>query len=46
MWMAVFVLAPVGIFFTYKAMHDSQLFSMERYKRFFSKLFSRGKKEV
>ena len=48
MWMAVFVLAPVGIFFTYKAMHDSQLFNMERYRRFFSKLFGsfRGNRKL
>ena len=37
MWLAVFVLTPVGIFFTYKAMHDSQLFNKDRYTRFFKK---------
>ena len=26
MWLSTFVLIPVGIFFTYKAMHDSQPF--------------------
>jgi len=38
------VLTPVGIFLTYKAMHDSQLFNKEFYnrtitrvKRFFNK---------
>lgn len=35
MWMAVVVLTPVGAFFTYKAMHDSQLFNKEFYYRFF-----------
>jgi lipopolysaccharide export system permease protein len=35
MWMAVAVLIPVGAFFTYKAMHDSQLFNKEFYYRFF-----------
>jgi len=35
MWMAVLVLIPVGTFFTYKAMHDSQLFNKEFYYRFF-----------
>ncbi len=50
MWLAVFVLIPVGIFLTYKAMHDSQLFNKEFYYRFFKKLspiiatFKRGKK--
>jgi lipopolysaccharide export system permease protein len=38
MWMAVFVLIPIGIFLTYKAMHDSQLFSKEFYARFFKKI--------
>lgn len=33
MWLATFVLVPVGIFLTYKAMHDSQLFNKERYQR-------------
>jgi lipopolysaccharide export system permease protein len=36
MWMAVIVLTPVGIFLTYKAMHDSQLFSKEFYYRTFN----------
>jgi lipopolysaccharide export system permease protein len=33
MWLAVLVLTPVGIFLTYKAMHDSQLFNKEFYNR-------------
>jgi lipopolysaccharide export system permease protein len=33
MWLAVICLTPVGIFFTYKAMHDSQLFNKEFYYR-------------
>ncbi|MFN8252004.1 MAG: LptF/LptG family permease [Ferruginibacter sp.] len=37
MWLAIFVLIPVGIFLTYKAMHDSQLFNKEFYYRFFKK---------
>jgi lipopolysaccharide export system permease protein len=43
MWMATMTLIPVGIFLTYKAMHDSHLFNKEYYfragrkiKRFFS----------
>ena len=35
MWMATYVLTPIGIFLTYKAMHDSQLFNMEYYYRAF-----------
>jgi lipopolysaccharide export system permease protein len=34
MWLATFVLVPVGIFLTYKAMRDSQLFNKESYYRF------------
>lgn len=37
-WLSTFVLVPVGIFLTYKAMHDSQLFNQEFYYRFFRKV--------
>lgn len=40
MWLAVIVLTPVGIFLTYKAMHDSQLFNKEFYYRAFKGLRS------
>lgn len=33
MWLATFVLLPIGIFLTYKAMRDSQLFNKEFYNR-------------
>ncbi len=33
MWMATFVLVPVGLFLNYKAMRDSQLFNKDAYKR-------------
>ena len=33
MWMATYVLLPIGIFLTYKALHDSQLFNREFYFR-------------
>ncbi len=39
MWLAVMVLIPIGIFLTYKAMHDSQLFSKEFYHRTFKKIY-------
>jgi len=32
-WMATIVLVPIGIFLTYKAMHDSQLLNKEYYFR-------------
>ncbi|MEI7736767.1 MAG: LptF/LptG family permease [Ferruginibacter sp.] len=38
MWLSIFVLVPIGIFLTYKAMHDSQLFSKEFYTRALRKL--------
>ena len=46
MWLAVLVLTPVGIFLTYKAMHESQLFSKEFYNRAIKnvkKIFSKFK---
>ncbi len=38
MWLAVLILTPLGIFLTYKAMHDSALFNKEFYYRFFKSL--------
>jgi lipopolysaccharide export system permease protein len=37
MWMSTAVLIPIGIFLTYKAMKDSQLFNQEYYYRSFKK---------
>jgi lipopolysaccharide export system permease protein len=34
MWLATFILVPIGLFLTYKAMRDSQLFNKEAYLRF------------
>jgi lipopolysaccharide export system permease protein len=33
MWLAAFILVPIGLFLTYKAMRDSQLFNKEWYFR-------------
>jgi len=38
MWLSSFVLFPIGLFLTIKAMRDSQLFNNEAYFRFFKKL--------
>ena len=47
MWMATYILIPIGIFLTYKALHDSQLFNKEFYHRMYKKLgFSRMKELV
>ncbi len=40
MWLAIIVLTPVGIFFTYKAMNDSQLFNKDLYINFYRKVTS------
>jgi len=37
MWLSTLVLVPIGLFLTYKAMHDSQLFNKEFYFRLFKK---------
>ena len=38
MWLSTFVLIPIGIFLTFKAMRDSQLFNQEFYYRSFKQL--------
>jgi lipopolysaccharide export system permease protein len=48
MWLATFVLVPIGLFLTYKAMRDSQLFNKEAYLRFTKNIrafFRRNRKE-
>jgi lipopolysaccharide export system permease protein len=45
MWMATFVLLPVGIFLTYKAMADSQLLNKEFYYRVLKKFRWGNQKE-
>ena len=39
MWLSSAVLLPIGIFLTYKAAVDSELFRNEAYLRFFNKLY-------
>lgn len=38
MWFSFFILIPIGVFLTYKAMHDSQVFSKDFYNRLLKKL--------
>lgn len=45
MWAAVLILAPMGLFLSYKAANDSVIFDADAYKRFFTRLFKR-KKEI
>jgi lipopolysaccharide export system permease protein len=41
MWMASAFLLPLGLFFTYKATKDSDLFNFSAYSNFFEKIFSK-----
>lgn len=41
MWTAVIVLAPLGVFLTYKAATDSALFDIEQYKTVFKKIWKK-----
>jgi lipopolysaccharide export system permease protein len=43
MWMAIFILSPLGLFLTYKATIDSALFDVDAYKSLFRKIFKRKK---
>ncbi len=44
MWLATFVLVPIGLFLTYKAMRDSQLFNKDKYARLL-RIFRKGRKQ-
>lgn len=45
LWLSTFILAPIGVFLTYKAMHDSNLFNKEFYNRLRRKLLSKIKQK-
>jgi len=45
-WIAIVVVTPIGLFLSYKAATDSQLFDIEAYKRFFNRIFKRRATEV
>ncbi len=45
MWLATFILLPIGFFLVFKAMRDSQLFNQEFYYRFFRRARSFVKRE-
>jgi len=45
-WIAIVVITPIGLFLSYKAATDSQLFDMEVYKRFFNRVFKRKSEEA
>jgi lipopolysaccharide export system permease protein len=46
MWMATFVLLPIGVFLTYKATADSNLFDVTSYLDWFKRVFRSRKKET
>jgi lipopolysaccharide export system permease protein len=48
MWLSTFILIPIGLFLTYKAMRDSQLFNKEFYQRYTRQLrtFLNRKKSI
>lgn len=39
MWLSTFILAPLGIYVTYKAMNDSAVFDPDRYRAIFRHIF-------
>ena len=43
-WLSSIVLAPVGLFLTFKATTDAALFDGDSWKKFFQKLFKKAKK--
>lgn len=40
-WLSTFILAPLGVYVTYKAMNDSSVFDGDRYKALLGKLLGR-----
>jgi lipopolysaccharide export system permease protein len=45
-WIAIVIITPIGLFLSYKAATDSQLFDMEVYKRFFNRILKRKGEEA
>lgn len=46
MWLSSAVLLPLGIFFTYKAVHDSGVFNIDAYKALWAKLRGKHKRTL
>ena len=46
MWIAIFTLAPLGAFLTYKATADSVLFDIDYYRKWIKRIFSRPDKDL
>ncbi len=45
-WLSSFVLLPLGVFFTYKAVRDSAVFNFDAYKLFFLRLRGKLRREL
>lgn len=45
-WVAIVVITPIGLFLSYKAATDSEIFDVESYKRFFNRIFKRKSGET
>jgi lipopolysaccharide export system permease protein len=46
MWLSSAVLLPLGLFLTYKAMHDSSVFNIDAYKAFIQKVTGKRKRSL
>jgi lipopolysaccharide export system permease protein len=44
-WIAIVIITPIGMFLSYKAATDSQIFDVDAYKRFFNRLIRRKTQE-
>lgn len=45
-WLSSFVLLPLGVFLTYKAMRDSAVLNLDAYKNFFRRLRGKERREL
>jgi lipopolysaccharide export system permease protein len=45
-WIAIVIVTPIGLFLSYKAATDSELFDVDIYRRFFNKVFKKKKKRI
>ena len=45
-WLSSFILFPLGVFLTYKAMNDSALLNMDAYRNMYFKLFGNPKEKT
>lgn len=46
MWLSSAILLPLGVFLTYKAVHDSSVFNLDAYRSFFARLAGKRPKRT